>query len=168
MVAVLVAAIGFGGYRGYGVWRKHHLSRQAQDFFARKDYQSAALVARHLLQLDPKNVAACRIMAETAELAGKGEAISWREQVVALEPTVAADKIALVGTALRFSQLDLARKTLEAVDSAGRANVKYHQLAGALAIAEKKLSLAETAEFQKQLRELLAALSSGVSISVPP
>ena len=151
VVAVLVAAIGFGGYRGYGVWRKHHLSRQAQDFFARKDYQSAVLVARHLLQLDPKNIAACRIMAETAELAGKGEAISWREQVVALEPTVAADKIALIGTALRFSQLNLARKTLDAVDSAGRANVKYHQLAGALAIAEKKLSLAET-EFAAALQ----------------
>ena len=151
VVAVLVAAIGFGGYRGYGVWRKHHLSRQAQDFFARKDYQSAVLVARHLLQLDAKNIAACRIMAETAELAGKGEAISWREQVVALEPTVAADKIALAGTALRFSQLDLAHTTLEAVDSAGRANVKYHQLAGALAIAEKKLSLAET-EFAAALQ----------------
>ena len=151
VVAVLVAAIGFGGYRGYGVWRKHHLSRQAQDFFARKDYQSAVLVARHLLQLDPKNIAACRIMAETAELAGKGEAISWREQVVALEPSITADKIALAGTALRFGHLDLAHTTLEAVDSAGRANVKYHQLAGALAIAEKKLSLAET-EFAAALQ----------------
>jgi len=35
-------------------------------------------------------------------------------------------------------------------------------------LARGELSLAETAEFQKQLRELLAALSSGVSISVPP
>jgi Flp pilus assembly protein TadD len=139
----LAGILALGSYRGYGIWRKGHLSRQAQDFFAHQDYQSAVLVARHLLQLDPTNVAACRIMAETAELAGKREALSWREQVVALEPAVPANKIALAGAALRFGQFDLARKTLDAVDAAGRANVKYHQLSGALAIREKKSDLAE-------------------------
>jgi cytochrome c-type biogenesis protein CcmH/NrfG len=142
-VCGLAAVLALGSYRGYGIWRKHHLSQQAQDFLARKDYASAVLVARHLLQLDPKNVAACRVMAETASLAGKRETLSWCEQLVALEPGVAANKIALAHAALRFGQLDLARKTLDAVDEAGRANVKYHQLAGALAIAEKKSALAE-------------------------
>ena len=143
-VCALVAALGFGGYRGYGAWRKRHLSQQAQAFFAQRDYQSAVLVARHVLQLDPKNAAACRIMAETAELAGKREAVSWREQVVAIEPAVTANRIALASSALRFGQFDLARKTMDAVDSAARANVEYHQLAGTLAIAEKKIGLAET------------------------
>jgi predicted Zn-dependent protease len=143
-IAILVALVGFGGYCGYGAWRKRHLSQQAQDFFARKDYQSAVLVARHVLQFDPKNVAACRIIADTAELAGKSEAISWREQVVALEPNLAANRIALAGTAVRFGQLELARKTLEAVDATGRADVKYHQLAGTLAITAKKTDIAET------------------------
>jgi predicted Zn-dependent protease len=143
-IGVLITLVGFGGYRGYGAWRKHHLSEQAQDFFGKKDYQSAVLVARHVLQLDPKNVTAARIMAETAELAGKTEAVSWREQVVALEPNVAANRIALASTAVRFGQLELARKTLDAVDAAGRANVEYHQLAGTLAIAAKKTDIAET------------------------
>jgi predicted Zn-dependent protease len=150
-VCGLAAILALGSYRGYGAWRKRHLSQQAQDFFAHKDYASAVLVARHVLQLDPKNIAACRVMAETADLAGKREALSWREQVVALEPGSAADKIALAATALRFGQFDLARKTLDAVDAAGRANVKYHQLAGALAIAEKKSALAET-EFAAALQ----------------
>jgi predicted Zn-dependent protease len=140
----LAAILALGSYRGYGVWRKRHLSQQAQDFYARQDYQSAVLVARHLLQLDPKNIAACRIMAEVGELAGKREAISWREQLVALEPGVVANKMALASAAVRFGQLDLARKTLDAVDPADRANVKYHQLSGALAIAEKKSALAES------------------------
>ena len=140
----LAAILGFGSYRGYGVWRKHHLSQQAQDFHAHQDYKSAVLVARHVLQLDPKNVAACRIMAETAELAGKREAISWREQLAALEPGVTANKMALASAAVRFGQLDLARKTLDTVDPTDRANVKYHQLSGALAIAEKKSVLAES------------------------
>jgi hypothetical protein len=143
-VCALAAVLGFGGYRGYGAWRKRHLSRQAQDFFAQRDYPSAALVARHVLQLDPKNAAACRIMAEIAELAGKREALSWREQVVALEPAVGDNKIALASSALRFRQFDLARRTLDGVEPAARASVKYHQLAGTLAIAEKKSAEAET------------------------
>src|SRR5207302_1170568 len=73
-----------------------------------------------VLQLDPKNVAASRIMAETAELAGKRDALSWRQQLVALEPGVAANQIALASAAMRFGQFDLARKTLDAVDAAGR------------------------------------------------
>jgi predicted Zn-dependent protease len=150
-VCGLAAILALGTYRGYGIWRKHHLSQQAQDFLARKDYASAVLVARHLLQLDPKNVAASRVMAETASLAGKREALSWCEQVVALEPGLAANKIALANAALRFGRLDLARKTLDAVDPADRANVKYHQLAGALAISEKKLALAEN-EFAAALQ----------------
>jgi hypothetical protein len=146
----LAAGLALGSYRGYGIWRKHHLSQQAQDFLARKDYVSAVLVARHLLQIDPKNVAACRVMAETASLAGKREALSWCEQVVGLEPE-GSNKIALAGVALRFGQLDLARRTLDGVDAADRANVQYHQFAGALAIAEKKSALAET-EFAAALQ----------------
>ncbi|HEY2139203.1 MAG TPA: hypothetical protein VGH00_03925, partial [Chthoniobacterales bacterium] len=141
----------FGSYRGYGAWRKHHLSQQAQDFLARNDYASAVLVARHLLQLDPVNVAACRIMAETASRAGKQEAVSWCEQVVALEPSVAANRIALANTALRFGRFDLARRTLDAIDVEGRGNVKYHELAGTLAIAEKNPVAAES-EFAAALQ----------------
>jgi predicted Zn-dependent protease len=150
-VCALAGVLGFGGYRGYGAWRKRHLTRQAQDFFAQHDYPSAALVARHILQLDPKSAAACRIMAEIAELASKPETLSWREQVVALEPAVAENKIALAGSALRFRQFDLARRTLEGVEPAARANLKYHQLAGTLAIAEKKSAEAEN-EFAAALQ----------------
>lgn len=148
---VLLMALGFGGYRGYGAWRKKHLSRQTQDFFARGDYPSAVLVARHLLQLDQNSVAACRVMAETAELAGRREALSWRERIVALEPNVPGNKVALAATALRFGQLDLAHKVLEAIKTEARGSVKYHQLAGAIAIAEKQPAVAET-EFAAALQ----------------
>jgi predicted Zn-dependent protease len=150
-VCVLALILVGAGYRIYGGWRKRHLSQQAQDFFTRRDYSSAALVARHVLQLDPTNVAACRIMAEIAELAGKLEALSWREQVVALEPGVAANRIALASTALRFRHIDLARRNLDEIPTGGRANIQYHQIAGALALAEKNLTVAET-EFAAALQ----------------
>lgn len=148
---VLVAALGFGGYRGYGAWRKKHLSQQTQDFFARGDYQSAVLVARRLLQLDQNNVAACRVMADTAEAAGRREALSWRERVVALEPNMAANRLALAATALRFGQIDFARKMLDTIKPDAWESVKYHQLAGAIAVVEKKPAVAET-EFAAALQ----------------
>jgi predicted Zn-dependent protease len=142
-VAVLVAALAFGGYRVYGSWRERNLARQTREFFAHGDYKSAVLVARHLLQLNQNNVAACRVMAEAAELAGRSEAISWRQRVATLEPNVPENMIALAATALRFGQIDLARKVLEGVAAAARDTVKYHQLAGGIAVVEKQPAAAE-------------------------
>jgi predicted Zn-dependent protease len=142
--ALIVFAVAFGAYCGYGLLRKQRLARQAQEFFTRADYQSAVLVARHLLQLDPNSITACRVMAETAELAGRREALSWREQLAALEPSNAENQIHFAGTALRFSQLALARRALDRVAEPARRSVKYHQLAGALAVAERKNSVAQT------------------------
>ena len=90
-------------------------------------------------------------MAETAEVAGRAEALSWRQRVAALEPNVHGNKIAHAETALRFGQIDHARKLLDAIAPAARASVKYHQLAGALAVAEKQLAAAET-EFAAALQ----------------
>ena len=148
---LLIAALAFGGYRGYGTCRKSHLSKQTQDFFARGDYQSAVLVARRLLQRDPDNLAACRVMADTAELVGRREALTWRERIVSLEPNVPGNKVALAVTALRFGQLDLARKVLDATKVEASGSVKYHQLAGAIAVADKNSTLAET-EFAAALQ----------------
>jgi cytochrome c-type biogenesis protein CcmH/NrfG len=146
----LIAAFAFGGYCGYGAWRKNHLSKQAQNFFARGDYASAVLVARRLLQRDPNHLAACRLMAETAELAGRREALTWRERVVSLEPKVFTNKLALAATAMRFGQLDLARKLLDEIKADAVGSIKYHQLAGVIAVADKNSSVAE--------REFAAAL----------
>jgi cytochrome c-type biogenesis protein CcmH/NrfG len=150
-VCVLALVLVGAGYFFYGGWRKRHLSQQAQDFFAQKDYASAVLVARHVLQLDPRNVTACRLMAEIAELSGKQEALSWREQVATLEADVAANRIALASTALRFRQIEVARRNLDSIPTAARTNIEYHQIAGALALAEKNLTAAE-AEFAAALQ----------------
>jgi predicted Zn-dependent protease len=149
--SLLIAAVAFGGYRGYGVWRKSHLSKQTQDFFARGDYPSAVLVARRLLQRDPDSLAACRVMADTAEMAGRRESLTWRERIVSLEPNVPGHKVALAATAMRFGQLDFARKVLDSVKTEASGNVKFHQLAGGIAVADKNSALAET-EFAAALQ----------------
>lgn len=90
-------------------------------------------------------------MADTAELTGSREALSWRERVVALEPNVPGNNIALAATALRFGQLDFAHEILEAIKPEARGNVRYHQLTGAIAVAEKQPAVAET-EFAAALQ----------------
>jgi hypothetical protein len=52
--------------------------------------------------------------------------------------------IARAATALRFGQVDLAREVLEIVGPTARASVRYHQLAGGLALAEKQPDVAES------------------------
>jgi predicted Zn-dependent protease len=140
---IAVLALSLGGYRGYKALREKHLAKQTREFFARGDYQSAVLVARRVLQSNQNSVAACRIMAETAEIAGRPEAISWRQRIAALEPNSSQNQIALAATALRFGQLGLARKVLDSVAETARANVRYHELYGGLAIAEKQPAVAE-------------------------
>ena len=83
-------------------------------------------------------------MANTADLAGRGEALSWRQRVVALEPNVPDNAIELAATALRLGQIDLAHKVLEAIPPSARTSVKYYQLAGAIAVAQKQPALAES------------------------
>jgi tetratricopeptide (TPR) repeat protein len=140
---VVLLALSFGAYRGYEALREKHLVKQTREFVAKGDYQSAVLVARRILQLNQNNVAACRIMAETAESAGRGEALSWRQCVSALEPNVPENQLALAATALRFGQVEAARKSLESVAQTARASVKYHELSGGLAIAKKEPASAE-------------------------
>jgi hypothetical protein len=140
---VALLAVSFAGYRCYAALREKHLVKQAREFVAKGDYQSAVIVARRILQLNQNNVAACRVMAETAESAGRGEALSWRQRVSALEPSVAENQIALAATGLRFGQIDIARTGLDSVAPAARASVKYHEVSGALAMAEKQRAVAE-------------------------
>ena len=63
----LLLALSYGALHGYRAWRKQHLAKQVTEFAQRGDVQSAVLVARRLLELDPNNLAASRAMAEMAE-----------------------------------------------------------------------------------------------------
>jgi predicted Zn-dependent protease len=140
---VLLLALGFGVYRGYQALREKRLATQARAFVGKGDYQSAVLVARRILQLHQNNVAACRVMAEAAEIANRAEALPWRQRISDLEPNVPENQVALAATALRFGEVELARKVLDSVAPAARASVKYLELLGGVAIAEKQPAVAE-------------------------
>ena len=108
-IVVVLAALSFGGYCGYGAWRTQHLEKQVQQFVSAGEYQSAVLVARRLLDLNADNLTAARAMAEMAERAGRVDAVQWRKRIAHLEPNVPANQLALIKAALGFGQTDLAQ-----------------------------------------------------------
>lgn len=161
----LLAAITFGGWRGYGAWRKQHLARQTTQFAARGDFQNAVLVARRLLQLNENNLAACRAMAEMAEKSGSADALTWRKKIAQLEPQVPANQLLLAKAALRFGQNDLAQHVLNSLPESARDSVEYHQTAAAEALAQKDAVSAEThfaAAFQLSPNDTHLALNLAI------
>ncbi len=140
--ALLVAVV-FVGHRGYVVWRKKHLARQADEFVARGDYQSALLVSRRLLELEPDHLAACRAMAEMAEKAGQPEAVNWRQRIAHREPSV-TNQLALAKAAVRFGQNDLAEHILQVIPEPSRQSVAFQQIAAAHALATQDPVAAES------------------------
>lgn len=148
-VLALVGLTAWGGLRLYGHFREAHLSEQVGQFVERGEYQSAALVARRLLELNPNNLAACTAMAEMAEKARRSEAVAWRTRIVHLAPGNSVNQIALAKSALRFGQPALAENVLRQLPEEGRQSAAYHQTAAALALSTGNRAAAE--------RHLLAA-----------
>ena len=139
VLILLVGTIAIGGWRGYGRVRKNHLAKQATQFLEHSDAQSAALVARRLLELEPSNLTACCVMAELAERAGRPKALEGRRKISAAEPAVARAR-----TALRFGQAGLAEQVLDSIPATGRSGMQSHQLAGALALTHNQPAQAES------------------------
>lgn len=140
----LASALLFAAFILYGAWRERHLGGQVQQFVARGELQSAMLVARRLLELDENNLIACAAMAAMAENANLPEAVGWRKRIAHLQPALTENQIALARAALRFEQHDLAERVLAAIPESARQNVDYHQVAGALSLADKQLPAAES------------------------
>lgn len=140
---IALAALSYAGYRGYDAWRRTHLEKQAQHFAAHGDDASAVLVARRLLASDNLNIVASRVMADAADRAHSPEAVNWRRTVANLEPASPENQLALAIAAVRCGQQTLAAHALEKVSGTMRTTARYHQIAGAVALAGKRSHQAE-------------------------
>jgi len=141
IVAVVVAVAagticyhyGSGFYRS---WRERNLLRQANSLLKEERLSEAAQRARDVLERHPDSLAAFHILAETAEKRNLAEAVAWRAQIARLLPHDLDSELNLASAALRFGQLDTARKALEQVSPNDRSRSRFHVVAGWLAQAE--------------------------------
>ena len=99
-------------------------------------FNEAAQTAREMVKLHPDALPAYYILAEAAEKQNLEETVSWRAQIARLLPQDAESQLNLASAALRFGELDLARKALDRVPAADRDRAAFHVVAGWLARAQ--------------------------------
>jgi thioredoxin-like negative regulator of GroEL len=134
-VALGIIFLNYGSklYRG---WNETRLLRRAAAMLQEEKFTQAAQNAREVLRLHPDSLPAFHILAEAAEKQNLEETVSWRAQIARLLPNDPASQLNLASAALRFGQLDVARKGLDHVSPADRDTAAFHVVAGWLARAE--------------------------------
>jgi predicted Zn-dependent protease len=123
------------GPEAYSGWREKRLLNRASAMLAQQDLDGAAGVAREVVLKRPDSLAAFYILAEASEKQNRPETVAWRAQIARLQPQDLDSRLNLASAALRFGQLDTARKALESVAPGDRDRAAYHVVAGWLARA---------------------------------
>jgi len=124
------------GPQAYRGWRESSLLKQASTLLAKEDFDGATRAAREVLEIHHDSLAAFQILAEASEKQNRPETVAWRAQIARLEPGNLDSQLNLASAALRFGQLDAARKALEDVPPSQRDRAPYHVVAGWLARAQ--------------------------------
>jgi predicted Zn-dependent protease len=143
ILSVLLLGGGYAGYRAYTSARQAHLITQARNYLAKPDEKKALLCLQRALRYNPKDVKACRLMAELAERGRSQGALIWRSRVVQLNPRSLDDRLALAQTAMMFREYASATNALEGVNTADKKTAAYHNIAGAVAAAANQSAQAE-------------------------
>ena len=140
--AALVLGFSFGyslltyGPQAYSRWRESRLLKAASSMLAKEDFDGATRAAREVLRIHHNSLAAFHVLAEASEKQNRPETVAWRAQIARLEPENLDGQLNLASAALRFGQLDTARRALEQVPPAQRDRAAYHVVAGWLARAQ--------------------------------
>ena len=153
-VAVVLGLLGLWFYArpAYKQHREIRAVEQAKSYMAKGDYRNASLSARQTLRFNPRNLEACRIMADLAERSRSPSVLDWWRRVAELAPTI-QNRLMLAATALRSQGPPylLAAQTLEELkDSAGQV-AAYHAVSAELALRLKRPSEA-IAQFEQASR----------------
>src|SRR6266513_1006428 len=145
--AVLLLVIVFGTYGSklYSSWHESRLLKRASAMLEKKDFMTANRLAREILEHHRDSLPAFYILAEATEKQNSEETVSWRAQIARLQSDNIDSQLNLASAALRFGQIDLARKTLEAVAPRAQNMPSFHVVSGWLARAE-----GNTAEQEQQ------------------
>jgi predicted Zn-dependent protease len=134
----IVLGIMFTTYssRAFTTWRETRLLNRAEMMLRSNDFAAASEAAHKVLDLHRDSLRACEILAEASEKRNLQETVAWRAQIARLMPQNIDNQLNLASAALRFGQLDLARKALANVPPPQRDLAAYHVVAGWLARAE--------------------------------
>jgi len=117
-------------------WRESRWLRQAEANLKQGNFNGANDAAQKALQINHDSFPAYQILAEATEKQNRAETVVWRAEIARLRPRDIDSQLNLASAALRFGQLDAARKALESVPKENRESAPYHVVAGWLARAQ--------------------------------
>src|SRR5437660_2785856 len=135
-IVLLIILFGTYGSKLYLGWHESRLLKRAGALLEKKDFVTANRLARQVIDRHRDSLAAFYILAEATEKQNSEETVSWRAQIARLQPDNIDSQLSLASAALRFGQIDLARKTLERVAPRAQDQAAFHVVAGWLARAE--------------------------------
>jgi hypothetical protein len=124
------------GPKVYNQWRESRLLQRAHTMLQQERFDEASRAAHQVLLIRSDSLRAYHILAEATEKQNRLETVSWRAQIARLSPHDLDSQLNLASAALRFGQLDTARKALENVRPEERDKAAYHVVAGWLARAQ--------------------------------
>ena len=120
-------------YRGREEGR---LLKRASTLLQQQDYSGAIQSAEKALEIHRDSLPAFYVLAEATEKQNRIDTVGWRAQIARLVPNSIDSQLNLASAALRFGELDTARKALERVSPNDRDKAAYHVVAGWLARAQ--------------------------------
>jgi hypothetical protein len=152
---VVIAALVGGAFYGRPAYRHYKEARglrQAAEFLAAGDLENASVSARQVLQLNPKSVEACRIMADLAERYQSPTVIDWWHRVAELAPTM-GNRLKLASCALRYQRppYTIAERALHELEPAAQGIPAFQVMSAELALRLNQLDEA-AAHFQEAAR----------------
>lgn len=124
------------GPRLVNTWRESRWLRQAEANLKQGNFNGANDAAQQALKINHDSLPAFQILAEATEKQNRAETVVWRAQIARLHPRDIDSQLNLASAALRFGQLDAARKALDSVPKENRESAPYHVVAGWLARAQ--------------------------------
>jgi Flp pilus assembly protein TadD len=150
-ISICLLLLGYTGYRTFQVWKQGHLMSMAKGYIAKSDIRNTMLCLQQLLHTNPRNIDACRMMANFTQAVRNPDALVWRQKVAELNPGSLDDRLALVQTALIFQDYPLATNALAGVAEPDKKSAAYQNLAGTVALVTGQPGQAE-AHFSESLR----------------
>ena len=122
----------------YDRWSATRRVHRAAEFFAKGDFEHAALDARSALELNPLDPEATRMMARAIEAKGGATAaMQWRKRLDLMSPGDAENLLALAKDALGTGDAATAEQALGSLKPADRNGAAYHGLMAGLALGKR-------------------------------
>jgi hypothetical protein len=135
-------------------WQQRDL-QSAQAYEQAGDFRRALLTLEQVAQLYPANIEARRRLAGLYERTGQKQALVMWQEVVRLVPDDPQNLLGYAGSALRFGDLETARRLVLQVRQSENRGADYYRLAAGIALVDRdhaalEENLAELARLQPQ------------------